>query len=68
MKINPIYLDRFIKTKDGYLFPVIRGVYLKFDINTLFYEDVEFMFTPKYNIDMYVKEQLEHLYSISYII
>ena len=68
MKINPIYLDRFIRTKNAYLFPVINGVYLSFNIYSLEYQDVEFMYTPKYNIDKYVKEQLEHLYSISYII
>ena len=68
MKINPIYLDRFIKTKNAYLFPVMRGVYLSFNVYTLVYEDVEFIYTPKYNIDIYVKQSLEHLYSISYII
>ena len=68
MKINPIYLDRFIKSKNAYLFPVTSGVYLRFNSYTLEYEDVEFMYTPKYNVDRYIKEQLEHLYSISYII
>ena len=43
MKINPIYLDRFIKSKNAYLFPVTSGVYLRFNAYTLEYEDVEFM-------------------------
>ena len=68
MKINPIYLDKFIKSKNCYLYPVTRGVYLAFDKSSLDYLDVEFMFTPKYSVDLYVKETLEQLYKISYLI
>lgn len=68
MKINPIYLDKFISTKYYYLYPVTKGVYLSFDKNTLDYIDVEFMYTPNYIIDKYVLQKLNELYSISYLI
>lgn len=68
MKINPIYLDKFINTKYYYLYPVTKGVYLSFDKSTLDYIDVEFMFTPNYIVDKYVLEKLNELYSISYLI
>lgn len=68
MKINPIYLDKFINSKYYYFYPVMKGVYLSFDKSTLEYIDVEFMFTPNYIVDKYVLEKLNELYSISYLI
>ena len=41
IRINQNQLKRFKKTKTSYLYPVRRGVYLSFDINTLEYIGVE---------------------------
>lgn len=68
MKINNNYLDKFIKAKDCYMYPITKGIYLTFDITTLEYIDVVMYYLPKYHIDKYANEKLEELYSRSYLI
>lgn len=66
MKINNSYIDRFTKSRSGYYYPVIKGIYLAFD-NDGYYIGVEMYYLPKYNVDKYCEETLNKLLSLGYV-
>lgn len=68
MKINTNYLDRFIKSKVGYLYPIRKGFYLCFDSDTLEYKYIiEYVASYKV-IDNEACKVLEELYSKSILL
>ncbi len=66
MKINNNYLDKFIKLKGKYLYPVLRGIYLCFDKEG-YYTGIEMYYNPKYNIDKSCEKILYNLIRLGYI-
>lgn len=68
MKINTNYINRFIKTKVGYLYPIKRGYYLCFDEETLEYKYI-IEYTTSYKIiDNEACKVLEELYAKSILL
>lgn len=68
MRINNNYLDKFIKGKKYYMYPIKKGIFLCFDIKTLEYIDVEMYYLPSYGVEKLANQKLEELYSKSYLI
>ena len=66
MKINNSYLDRFIKTKTGYYYPLSRGLYLSFD-NDGYYIGIEMFYLPSINVENQASDLLNKLISLDYI-
>ena len=49
MKINRNYIERFIKTKTGYYYPLSRGLYLSFDKDG-YYIGIEMFYFPQFKL------------------
>ena len=47
MKINKSYLHLFKKVRSEYLYKVVNGIYLAFDIKSLEYIGLEMYYLPK---------------------
>ena len=50
MKINRNYIERFIKTKTGYYYPLSRGLYLSFDKDG-YYIGIEMFYLPSIQVE-----------------
>lgn len=67
MRINNIYTYKFIKTRNGYLYPVKSGIYLHFN-NDLEYAGVEIFIKNMYKgIDNVAYEKLRELISRDFV-
>ena len=66
MKINNSYLDRFIKTKTGYYYPLSRGLYLSFDEEG-YYIGIEMFYLPSIKVENEASDLLNKLISLNYI-
>lgn len=61
--INKNYLDRFIKSRIEYLYPVNKGVYLAFDKKSLEYIGLEMFILYSNNIEKEKDNKLNELLS-----
>lgn len=59
--INKNYLDRFIKSRIEYLYPVNKGVYLAFDKKSLEYIGLEMFVLYSNNIEKEEDNKLNEL-------
>lgn len=59
--INKNYLDRFIKSRIEYLYPVAKGVYLAFDKKTLEYVGDELFYLAPISVDKEINKKLNEL-------
>lgn len=59
--INKNYLDRFIKSRFEYLYPVNKGVYLAFDKKSLEYIGLEMFVLYSNNIEKEEDNKLNEL-------
>ena len=66
MKINNAYLDRFIKTRTGYYYPLSKGLYLSFD-NDGYYIGIEMFYLPSIKVENQASDLLNKLISLDYI-
>lgn len=61
MRINKNYLNRFIKTKSDYLYPIKNGIYLAFN-KDYEYKGVEMFYSYDYvKVEKVAEEKLEEL-------
>lgn len=47
IKINELHLEKFIKARCEYLYPISNGIYLAFDEDTLEYIGIELFYLPR---------------------
>lgn len=67
LKINLAYLNRFIKTKSDYLFPIKKGVYVSFDKTTLEYTGMQMFYNSSYYPLNKCEETLNKLLALGYV-
>lgn len=67
LKINLAYLNRFIKTKNDYLFPIKKGIYVSFDKVTLEYRGMQMFYNTAYYPLGQCEETLNKLLSLGYV-
>lgn len=66
MKINRNYIERFIKTKTGYYYPLSRGLYLSFDKDG-YYIGIEMFYLPSIQVEGEATKLLNKMISLDYI-
>ena len=67
LKINYAYLNRFIKTYNNYLYPIMKGVYISFDRNTLEYTGMQMFYNSSYYPLSKCEDTLSKLLSLGYV-
>ena len=65
MRINKIYLDKFKKTNNDYMFMIKRGVFIIFDKDTLEYKGI-FSIHPYYKYKD-IEESINKLVALDYL-